>query len=64
MSRCSSPLSICWPNLFGRGGGKDGGQRDSAKSNSAVEQNKSNQIHHTVSDVRGGGAIHVLMWFA
>ena len=42
---CSSPLSICWPNLFGRGGGKDGGQRDSAKSNSAVEQNKTNPIH-------------------
>ena len=20
---CSSPLSICWPNLLGRGGGKD-----------------------------------------
>ena len=33
---CSSPLSICWTNLFGRRGGKDGGQRDSAKSNSAV----------------------------
>ena len=33
---CSSPLSICWTNLFGRRGGKDGGQGDSAKSNSAV----------------------------
>ena len=28
---CSSPLSSCWPNLFGRRGGKDGGQWDSAK---------------------------------
>ena len=42
---CSSPLSICWSNLFGRGDGKDGGQRDSAKSNSAVEQNNTNPIH-------------------